>query len=508
MMDTKDLQKHFYRIGAKFEVQPYESVQQLRHDGGWRHRIHRPILRIKANKCVLVYEASFSEQLDIRALSVPKEKDLVLLSIAYFNTRLAYLCLVHHGHLVTRELASEKPGTIAADVTLLRELIRPKVSRRKQQRRACALSFTAANKRMSMTETQYTAYIQLAEGCRHTKFMQSTDGVVAQYGHHETNTYLSALMRIAMHHKQWLRDPADWKAGSRNPKKAFQELIAHLFGRYPVPEFLATIWFRRRAHWIPCYIDVARGVHIRKADSFDFPLTKRMAHSLMTAPDRFTMEEAIRWGQVQGLGGNERFFAAICRTRMTPTDRNNPKGHVFWQSVMAWLLRHPMLATEQYAPLVDYIRRERNKDKRFSMAGRSPQVLLRSMEAWQKELNHARWGYRKAPERWTGHGLDWWYPEKDDGGHVTHWRFTEILQTARLREEGKIMRHCVSSYLWSCVRGKMAILSLERDGIPELTVEYVPETHQVGEVRGKMNRVPTAKEWAIIRRWADARRLG
>ena len=142
------------------------------------------------------------------------------------------------------------------------------------------------------------------------------------------------------------------------------------------------------------------------------------------------------------------------------------------------------------------------------MAGRSPQALLRAMEAWHAALNQRTGSHGTIPSAWNGHQLEWWWSHTDKGGIVTDWHISEITTAERLREEGITMKHCVSSYGWGCARGRVAICSLQRNGVPLLTVEYLPATHEIGEVRGKTNRVPTTHEWKILNRWAATKCLG
>lgn len=509
-MNTKTLQKQFSRIGVKFAVKPHEAVHHLGQYDRWRHRVHEPELRTKGRECVLVFEANFREQLTVEALCAPKSEDMLVLSLAWFNTRRVYLCRVVEERLEATVLPDALRKPLAHHIRDLERAVEQlnarKQSRTKRQQKCVALSFTAASQRAGLSEEQYGAYIRLANSCRNTKFAQKSGPVVAAYGAGEHNTYEMALLRIARHHRDWRQEPETWHSPSHNTAKAFSSLLAHLFVRYAPPAFLESVWFREKENWLPCYIEVARGANIRQVKALQFPLTKKMVHCMMQAPDRFTMEEAIRWGQVHGLGGNARFFANIAGTRIPTTDKCNPQGHAFWQTVLEWLLKHPMLAPGQYGPLIDFIRREKHQNSAYKVAGRSPQAMIRSMERWHRDVNKYR--YRKLPAAWASHNLDWCWCRKDGDGHVHEWRVVEITTSERLRTEGMTMKHCVFSYGWACARGTMAIFSLQENGKPVLTVEYSPGTHKIGEVRGACNRVPTAAEWTIVQRWAMAKQIG
>ena len=75
-----------------------------------------------------------------------------------------------------------------------------------------------------------------------------------------------------------------------------------------------SVWFLgngreavRQQGW---FLHVGRGQNIRTAD-LPLPYTKRMAHRFMQAPADFTVEAALRWGQIHGLGGKERLARTI-----------------------------------------------------------------------------------------------------------------------------------------------------------------------------------------------------
>jgi hypothetical protein len=428
--------------------------------------------------------------------------------MAYFNTTQRYVCHAYAGGVLARELAPGEKAEAEGYGDVIRATIRPPKSRRKVGRSNGVLSYTAANKMAPMDEAAYRSYLRIACVCERTKFFRESTPVVQQYGETSTNTYHSALLRMAKHHDRWIREPESWNANKRNGPRAFRSLLSHVFEKYATSPLLDTVWFREKENWIPCYIEVVQGASLRRVEALQFPLTKKMAHLVLSAPSHLSLEEALRWGQVHALGGSAREFAVLMRTRIPCTSRNNPAGHAFWQTVIAWLLAHPMLDTHRYGPLIDYIRRQKYQHPAFSMSGRTPQALLRDMEGWHRELGTILKERDKVPPCWNGHGLDWWWNHKGGSGCTVTWRFEEITTYARLHEEGRTMHHCVVTYGLSCADGKLAIFSLQRDGEPVLTVEYVPGKHKIGEVRGKMNRVPTPEEWRVIERWAHAKQLG
>ena len=130
---------------------------------------------------------------------------------------------------------------------------------------------------------------------------------------------VAGLLALATHHKRWIRPVEEWEPTGTSPLPRFSSLARHLLAAYPVPHFMTSVWLegrsveaRRRQGW---YLHIGSGRNIRTAD-LPLPYTKKMAHEFLQAPDHFTVEAALRWGQVRGLGGSKELALAIAATRL------------------------------------------------------------------------------------------------------------------------------------------------------------------------------------------------
>src|SRR5262249_49909715 len=149
------------------------------------------------------------------------------------------------------------------------------------------------------------------------------------------------------------------------------------------------------------FVHVGRGQNIRTAD-LPLPYTKRMAHYFMQAPAGLTVEAALRWGQIHGLGGSERLARAVIGTRLGASFRHDD----FWITVLRFFIANPMLDLAHVGPIVDYIEEQRFVSQsvlvapgvverggpaqpNFTMKGRTPTSLLRQVEAWDRTLAKA-----------------------------------------------------------------------------------------------------------------------
>src|SRR5690606_17535060 len=113
------------------------------------------------------------------------------------------------------------------------------------------------------------------------------------------------------------------------------------------------------------------------------------------APDDLTIVQALRWGQIHALGGNEPLSRAIFGTRLGESFEHEE----FWSTVIKWFVDHPMLDRTHVGPIIDYLHFHRFVPEQhmvapgtrkassppqphLSMRGRTPGSLLRQVNKW------------------------------------------------------------------------------------------------------------------------------
>ncbi len=358
--------------------------------------------------------------------------------------------------------------------------------------------------------------------CR-AKFFDGSP-VIASLGLLPGNTFVEALAMVAAHADAWQRPIEQWKPRSRSATRQFSSLLRHLFVLYDdVPAFFDAVWFAgrgkdasERRKW---FLHVGRGLNIRKCQ-LPIPLTKKMAHHLMHAPSDITIDQAIRWGQVHGLGGDERLARILFGTRLGEGFEHDD----FWSSVIRWFAANPMLDRAHVGPIVDYLHHQRfvgeetyiapgrrldavPAQPNLSMKGRTPETLLQQVNAWHRSLAEDN---RYQIRQWPSLGIRGF--EFLEGSHQSRnlkcWRIRELLSTKALVTEGRQMRHCVATYASSCARGHCSIWTMEvesYEGVSKaVTIEVRNNSRQICQIRGKANRSANSKERNVILRWAES----
>lgn len=324
---------------------------------------------------------------------------------------------------------------------------------------------------------------------------------------------LEVLLEVAKVYKKRIRNLKDWKCKSHNQAKQIGELLRFLFANYQVPSFMDQAFYTGHSDHIRWFLHMGKGGNIRTAQKLPLKISKKMAHYFMQAPSNYTITEALRYGQIRSLGGNERLVRYINATRLG----QRFSCEAFWITVIHFFINNPMLDPVQIHPIVDYIQFMKYgpnladaelvgnvapEKPNFSMKGRTVGALLRDVEQWHTDLKKQQ--MRVGP--WVPVPIEDFWHEEGAEHHRKVYQITQLKNTASLRSEGRAMKHCVASYAYSCRNGQCSIWSLtvkhEHQFEPTrlVTIE-LNRQKTIVQVRGKYNAMPTPKALEIISKW-------
>lgn len=320
----------------------------------------------------------------------------------------------------------------------------------------------------------------------------------------------------------------DWLPKSYNPWKQFSELLRFVFVKYDVPLFMDYVWLRdcnmplistmTKRDW---YIFIGQGGNLRKADELPIKVTKKIAHYFMRAPQNYTVENALLWGQIHSLGGDMRTVETVLGTRLNDHLGQNE----FWQSVFRFFIANLMLDTVHYGPIIDYINHMRFENQyvwldrgireerppqqpNFSMHGRTVETLLAQVEDWHYRLGR---GKRGGKVQWAKGPIRDFEYTVGEAKNLKVWTIVELLSSNELTQEGKTMRHCVGSYASSCEKGRKSIFSMRletREGKKNvLTIEVDHQNKRISQTAGKRNERSTPQARNVMQKWASSNNL-
>jgi hypothetical protein len=337
---------------------------------------------------------------------------------------------------------------------------------------------------------------------------------------------VNRLKNLAIRHKHWTRPCETWQPQEENLRPVFRSLAAHLFTHYPVPGFMDSAWdladgpegFRQQS-W---FIRLGRGASFRSLN-LALLLTRKMEHYVRQAPDHFSVSQALRYGEIRGMGGGEKLAGEVAVGRLGQTIER-PE---FWRTVLRFFVAHPEMQLEHVNPIVDFIyankfagdevlttdgmQSQTPPRPNFSMEGRTLKSVLKLVSAWHADLGITK----NAPWcSWRKSGIQGYrFLEKQSAEEEDRdWTIVELLNSTALHAEGKAMHHCVYTYVNRCRRGETTIWSLRlRAGGEEkrmVTIEVDPHKRTIVQARAKCNRWPGARSGEIIRQWASRAGLG
>jgi hypothetical protein len=345
--------------------------------------------------------------------------------------------------------------------------------------------------------------------------------LLAQRSSHGRASYAEGILALCRGAATWRRRVEEWRPRTHNATRQFSSLARHLHALWDVPVFLDAAWFesgalgRRHQEW---FRHIAGGASIRTAD-LPIPYSKRMAHHFLRAPEGYSIEAALRLGQVIALGGDERLAEAIRGTRLVQTF----EADEFWVSVLRFFVANPLPDLDYVCPIVDYLYAQRFQRREvmlpsgrpellqppqpnLSMRGRSVEGLLRQVENWHGALGRRG---RRVERCFAPSGMrPLRLPEGSfRDGTYREWRIRELRSTSELIEEGRSLRHCVAWYAEHSAGRDCSIWSVEllEGGRKHkvLTIEVRSADGTICQARGLRNERPSERVRAILRRWAE-----
>lgn len=318
--------------------------------------------------------------------------------------------------------------------------------------------------------------------------------------------YFDAVLALAKLTRR--RDVKDWVPRGKGKMTQFISLAEHTLALYPMPKFIWSVfWDENKEKLIPIVERICGGESLAKmckAGDFPLPLTKKQCHALLLSPADRSFMKALRQIQVENHGGDIRLFQAWV-ARDVGCRLHDAELEAFWDSVLAWFCKNPMLDLSQLGPLLDYIQYRRNQDVTFSMKGRSVLAMLRGMAEWHGELIKKK-SFEEHNYKPSGFKPGIWekkWRDKTGCHHYEVWNIDEILTSKDLHKEGSTHKHCVASYGHSIANGSVSIWSMSRNGEKLITIELRNTSRKIVQARGHYNRMYNNEEYKYMLEWAQ-----
>jgi len=312
---------------------------------------------------------------------------------------------------------------------------------------------------------------------------------------------IQAVFNMFLFRKHWLNDLYTWRPKSKQPLVQVRELAEFLFCKYRMPDFLHKAFYENtNALFIKWYIHIGNGGRAKDLEQIPVVFTQKMAHYFLQAHYKFTIMESLRWAQVKGLGGTDTLAERIAYSWIA----QKPFGdEQFWFSFLNLLVNGGMFNCDKLTELIDYVREAKRENCLYNLKGRNLTSLVRQSDEW-----HKRFSKYKGNEIWKPCGIGGLKHEKKKELIVIE----ELTETAKLREEGRAMKHCVASYSFYCAKGRSAIFSIRKfsGGIlldTMATVEVNLSLNRIVQAKAKMNNPINEEARYYMQAWAASEAL-
>jgi len=320
------------------------------------------------------------------------------------------------------------------------------------------------------------------------------------------------LLALAQWHMVWLRDVGTWEPTGSCVLRQFGSLARHLLCTHPVPRFMDRVWFSgrskeagRRQKWFR-HVGLVGGI---RGTDIPVRLTKTMAQHFMRAPDHYTVEAALRWGQILDFGGDAALVDAVVATRLGRSFSHER----YWERILRFFVHNAGLLLPHVGAIVEYLDFHKlifRLEPPLPEKRKTILELLDRVAEWQSP----RLADSQIPKlKWHNAGIGNFECQEYLGRSrgVRIWTIRELLDSNALAAEGKVMRHCVGNYGNWCFKRVSSIWSMmchSRSGQEHvLTIEIDPTTRTIVQAKGKQNSPPSPEARRIMLKWAATKHL-
>jgi PcfJ-like protein len=336
----------------------------------------------------------------------------------------------------------------------------------------------------------------------------------------EDAQYITGIFEVVKRYRNWVKPFEDWSLRDQrdDAEKQFRSLLRTLLATYAVPTFLEKGFLEEKQTYIDLYIHIGSGKNVRTFGQLPAPLFGKAAAHFLETPENVTLEEAVRYCHVLGLGGDKDLASAILNSRMVIDFEHD----AFWHALIPFFVRYRAeIGLHQIAPIVDFLYAQKFQITRrqyhdgifmnfpppkpdFTLQGRTPTSLMRLVDEWhiENKTNALH------PTKWKPLSIGGW--ERTKGAFTHHIR--QITTYTELSEEGREMHHCCRSYAPRCAEGTTSVwtyyIENEHGNRKRLLTIEVNDAKKVVQIRGKCNTFPKKEEFHMVDNWMHQAKIG
>lgn len=313
--------------------------------------------------------------------------------------------------------------------------------------------------------------------------------------------YMQVLANVSTFGLKMVQPIERWKRPSFDPEEQLEDLIDHCFATYPTPLFLISSFYESSLKYQLWYVQLGAGKSVKTLQGLPSGFTSKMMHEFRNTPKEFSVTQAIIRAQALGFGASQQVAVALTRSRLTEIEGNQ----TFWETVIQFFANQKLLAHLDLYKILEYLEVSIQRDRLFTMKGRTLEALQSQAQEWHLEMQKMR--DQANYVSWFPSGVKEMQLQTVKNGKTITYIAKELLTSDELYQEGYDMSHCVADYIDDCYAGETSIFSLRRqegDTIKKLaTIEIDPSTLEVLQAEGKCNTPLSPEASKVLNHWLD-----
>lgn len=313
------------------------------------------------------------------------------------------------------------------------------------------------------------------------------------------HVYIDVLINMSVFGLKMIRPIENWSRPSFSPDEQIEDLIDHLFAKYPTPVFLITAFYESSLSKMLWYIKLGQGASVKELPNFPEYLTAKMVHFFKETPKGYSVSQALVRAQALGYGATEVIANRFAYSQLIEKEGNE----MYWNEVIKFFAKAKEEDLKDFAVVLNYLEFARIRNQSFSLKGRTFITITRDAQAWNAYT--AKINAKASEVQWYPSGIKALNKHKVQGDKEVRYVTVELLSAEGLYEEGQEMHHCVGEYVDDCIGGDSAIFSLrkiENGTFKRLaTVEVNPKIWELVEANGSCNSELTHEAFSILKTW-------
>lgn len=318
----------------------------------------------------------------------------------------------------------------------------------------------------------------------------------------DQTTIWHVFIFLTSYRQYWIRPLSTFKLKGHNPHNVVYDLFKHLVVKHSIPKGLYSLISKKLA-WDYLF-KVASGGSPKESIPTTIKIPKAKSSKLMENLRKYPWTESVRrtqweWLKIDKISQKDLFKIADLRIECSATVENNIL------EFCNYIAQQDMLDGNLLQPLYDYYSHEKMLNMNYSLRGREVFNLIQSMEEWHSELANNKNTKKKVS--WATSGLKEYEEERKHNNITYKLTVREITTSDGLNKEGKAQRHCVGSYVRSCVAGNTSIWSV-REEISKTEYEILAtievRSDVVVQAKARRNEKISSLSQNILDRWATS----